>query len=296
MAKTSERGQPGGQRDQQVADHVGADLVHHHVGDAAGLRAAGLREQPHRIVPQPGHVGHEVDGEHHHRQRVEQRAEQAADEPQRAAAQLAGQAREQVLDLAGQVVAVGQLAETGRTVGQARDVTGKIVHQGLELVDHRRDDRDQERRRQAARDQEDDQHGQAAAHAPAGQHADRRVQADRDEQRDEHPDQQRTGGVDRDGRGGHREDAEARVQTPAEHHPRMRAGSPAPGRGRRILLMRRLVLGHRAHFGQCRPATIAAASSLPQQTSIGMQAPGRTRVDDMEVRAARDTAGAYSPT
>jgi hypothetical protein len=85
--------------------------------------------------------------------------------------------------------------------------TGKILHQGLELVDHRRDDRDQERRRQAARDQEDDQYGQAAAHAPAGQHAHRRVQADRDEQRDEHPDQQRTGGVDRDGSGGHREDA-----------------------------------------------------------------------------------------
>src|SRR6201982_93439 len=50
--------------------------------------------------------------------------------------------------------------------------------------------------------------------------------------------------------------------------------------------MRRLVLGHRAHFGQRRPATLAAASSFPQQTSIGMQVPGRTRVDDMEVRAA----------
>src|SRR2546430_10052199 len=50
--------------------------------------------------------------------------------------------------------------------------------------------------------------------------------------------------------------------------------------------MRRLILGHRAHFGQRRPATIAAASSLPQKTSIGVQAPRRTRGDDMEFRAA----------
>jgi hypothetical protein len=53
--------------------------------------------------------------------------------------------------------------------------------------------------------------------------------------------------------------------------------------------MRHLVFGHRAHFGQRRPATIAAASSLPQQTGIGVQARGRTRVDDMKFRRPGST-------
>ena len=41
------------------------------------LRAVHPREQPHHAVPQPGQVGHEVDGEHQHGQRGEQRPEQA---------------------------------------------------------------------------------------------------------------------------------------------------------------------------------------------------------------------------
>src|SRR6266508_4505386 len=89
----------GHDRDDDVADHVAADLVDHQVDDLRGPDAAVGGEQPHQPVAQARQVGHEVGGEHQHGEGREQRAEQPAGEAEHPGADPARDAADHALQL-----------------------------------------------------------------------------------------------------------------------------------------------------------------------------------------------------
>ena len=171
--------QAGDERDQYVPDHVRADLVDQHVGDPAEPGPVGLREQQHRAALQPGQVGQEIDGEHSHRQGGGQRGEHAPADSERTAAEPGRQAVEQLVELAGQVVPVADLAEAGRAVLLDGEIVGEVFHQGMELIGHGRDHRLQEGGDHSQRHQDNHHDGYPAEDMPAAQRAYRGIQADR---------------------------------------------------------------------------------------------------------------------
>ena len=75
----------GDQRDHDVADHVSADLVDHHVTPSLPGAGAAVGNSRTSARAQPGQVGHEVDREHDDQQRGQQRTEEPLPERERVA-------------------------------------------------------------------------------------------------------------------------------------------------------------------------------------------------------------------
>src|SRR5215212_2596339 len=130
-------GDPGDDRDDDVADHVAADLVDHQVDDLAGPGAALDREQPHQPGPDPGHVGHEVDGEDQDGQAVEDRPEDPAGEAEQAGAEPTREGADHAPELVGEVEAVVQLAELRGALLEAGQVAGQVVDKDGEMAPQR---------------------------------------------------------------------------------------------------------------------------------------------------------------
>jgi hypothetical protein len=146
---------PAKQGDDDVSDHVAADLLDHQLGDLVDPRTPAGREQPHHTPPQPRQVSHEVDGQHQHGQGGGENAEEPLDETDCPMGQGGRNPRDQAAQLVREVIPIGELADGSGPRREIPQVSRKFTEEPAGLIHHRRQDRPDEGTDQHDHDEND---------------------------------------------------------------------------------------------------------------------------------------------
>ena len=98
-------------RDDNIAQDVPADLHQDLVAEQDRPRAARCREQPVQRRAHPGHVGHEIGGQHQHDEHGGERAENGLADTENPGCQARSRAVQELLDVVLDVEALVELTE-----------------------------------------------------------------------------------------------------------------------------------------------------------------------------------------